>query len=70
MSRNQALRRWRGRAVVDDLDAKGILIRSHSMRGVAEEAPGAYKDIEEVAAPSMRLARRVAELRPLVCVKG
>jgi tRNA-splicing ligase RtcB (3'-phosphate/5'-hydroxy nucleic acid ligase) len=72
MSRNQALRRWRGRAVVDDLDAKGILIRSHSMRGVAEEAPGAYKDIEEVAAATERagLAKRVAELRPLVCVKG
>ncbi len=72
MSRNQALRRWRGRAVVDDLDAKGILIRSHSMRGVAEEAPGAYKDIEEVADATEHagLARRVAELRPLVCVKG
>jgi tRNA-splicing ligase RtcB len=72
MSRNQALRRWRGRAVVDDLDAQGILVRSHSMRGVAEEAPGAYKDIEEVAAATEHagLARRVAELRPLVCVKG
>ncbi len=72
MSRNQALRRWRGRAVIDDLDAKGILIRSHSMRGVAEEAPGAYKNIEEVAEATEHagLARRVAELRPLICVKG
>jgi len=72
MSRNQALRRWRGRAVVDDLSAQGILIRSHSMRGVAEEAPGAYKDIEEVAEATERagLARRVAALRPLACVKG
>jgi tRNA-splicing ligase RtcB len=72
MSRNQALRRWRGRAVVDELDAKGILIRSHSMRGVAEEAPGAYKDIEEVAEATERagLARRVAALQPMVCVKG
>ena len=42
------------------------------MRGVAEEAPGAYKDIEEVAEATEHagLARRVAELRPLVCVKG
>jgi tRNA-splicing ligase RtcB len=42
------------------------------MRGVAEEAPGAYKDIEEVAEATERagLAKRVAELRPLVCVKG
>jgi tRNA-splicing ligase RtcB len=72
MSRNQALRRWRGRAVIDELGARGILIRSHSMRGVAEEAPGAYKDIEEVAEATERagLAKRVAALRPLVCVKG
>ncbi|HQR71047.1 MAG TPA: RtcB family protein [Burkholderiaceae bacterium] len=72
MSRNQALRRWRGHAVVDELGARGILIRSRSMRGIAEEAPGAYKDVEEVAEATERagLARRVAELRPMVCVKG
>ena len=72
MSRNQALKRWRGRAVVDDLGARGIVIRSHSMRGIAEEAPGAYKDIDDVAEATERagLARRVASLRPLVCVKG
>jgi tRNA-splicing ligase RtcB len=72
MSRNQALKRWRGRAVVDELGARGILIRSHSMRGIAEEAPGAYKDIDDVAEATERagLAKRVAALRPLVCVKG
>jgi tRNA-splicing ligase RtcB len=72
MSRNQALKRWRGRAVVDELGARGIVIRSHSMRGVAEEAPGAYKDIDDVAEATERagLAKRVASLRPLVCVKG
>ncbi len=72
MSRNQALKRWKGRAVVDELGARGILIRSHSMRGVAEEAPGAYKDIDDVAEATERagLAQRVAALRPLVCVKG
>ena len=72
MSRHQALRHWRGSAVVDELGARGILIRSHSMRGVAEEAPGAYKDVDVVAEATERagLARRVASLRPLVCVKG
>jgi tRNA-splicing ligase RtcB len=72
MSRNQALRRWRGRAVVEELGSRGIVIRSNSMRGIAEEAPGAYKDIDEVAEATERagLARRVASLRPLVCVKG
>jgi tRNA-splicing ligase RtcB len=72
MSRHQALRTWRGRAVVDELAARGILIRSPSMRGVAEEAPEAYKDVSAVvdAADSAGLARKVARLEPLVCIKG
>jgi tRNA-splicing ligase RtcB len=72
MSRNAALRRWHGRNVVDELAAKGILIRSPSFRGVAEEAPLAYKDVGEVveAADRAGLARKVARLRPLVCIKG
>ncbi len=72
MSRHQALKQWRGRQLVDELAAKGILIRTRSMRGVAEEAPGAYKDVDLVAEATERagLARRVAFLRPKVCVKG
>jgi tRNA-splicing ligase RtcB len=72
ISRNEALRRYKGRAVVDDLAARGILIRSPSMRGVAEEAPGAYKDVSAVceAAEHAGLARLVARLEPVVCVKG
>jgi tRNA-splicing ligase RtcB len=72
MSRQQALRRWHGRQVVDELAARGILIRSPSSRGVAEEAPGAYKDVAEVveAADAAGLARKVARVEPLVCVKG
>jgi tRNA-splicing ligase RtcB len=72
MSRHQALRTWKGRAVVDDLAAQGILIRSPSSRGVAEEAPGAYKDVSAVvdAAEATGLARKVAQLTPIVCIKG
>jgi tRNA-splicing ligase RtcB len=72
MSRQQALKRWQGRQVVDDLAARGILIRSPSPRGVAEEAPGAYKDVAAVvdAADTAGLARKVARVEPLVCVKG
>jgi tRNA-splicing ligase RtcB len=72
MSRNQARKRWRGRQVVDDLAARGITVRSPSDRGVAEEAPGAYKDVAEVVLASERagLARRVARLRPVICIKG
>jgi len=72
MSRHQAQRTWQGRQVVDALAARGILIRSPSQRGVAEEAPGAYKDVSAVvdAAEGAGLARKVARLEPLVCVKG
>ncbi len=72
MSRKQALKRWRGRELIDELRGQGILIRTKSMRGAAEEAPGAYKDVDEVAEATERagLARRVAFLRPKVCIKG
>jgi len=72
MSRHAATKRWHGRKVVDELAAEGILIRSPSMRGVAEEAPGAYKDVRAVvdAAQNAGLAQKVARLVPLVCVKG
>ena len=72
LSRNAALKRWQGRELVDQLGEQGIIIRTRSMRGVAEEAPGAYKDVEAVAEATERagLARRVASLRPLICVKG
>ena len=72
MSRHAAKRLWNGRSVVEDLAARGILIRSPSLRGVAEEAPGAYKDVGSVvdAADAAGLARRVARLEPLICIKG
>jgi tRNA-splicing ligase RtcB len=72
MSRHEALRRFRGRALIDQLAARGIIIRSPSYRGVAEEAPEAYKDVTEVvdSAQGAGLARKVARLEPLVCVKG
>jgi tRNA-splicing ligase RtcB len=72
MSRHAALKRWSGRQIGDSLFAEGILIRSPSMRGVAEEAPGAYKDVDAVVRTSERagLARRVARLRPIICIKG
>jgi len=57
---------------VDALAEQGILVRTRSMRGAAEEAPGAYKDLEAVAAATegAGLARRVAAVRPLTCIKG
>ncbi len=72
MSRHQAKRQWRGERLVRELGERGISIRSPSMRGVAEEAPGAYKDVRAVVdiAHGVGLARKVARLEPIVCVKG
>jgi tRNA-splicing ligase RtcB len=72
MSRNQARKQWRGDKVVRELRHRGIVVRSPSMRGVAEEAPGAYKAVEEVveAAEHAGLSRRVARVEPVVVIKG
>jgi tRNA-splicing ligase RtcB len=72
MSRHAATKRWNGRQLVDTLERQGIVIKSPSMRGVAEEAPGAYKDIHAVvdATDQAQLARKVAKLLPLIVIKG
>ncbi len=72
MSRHEAARTWRGRQVLDELAGRGIIIRCPSMRGVAEEAPGAYKDVSVVvdSAEAAGLARKVVRLEPLICIKG
>ncbi|HYW76966.1 MAG TPA: RtcB family protein, partial [Gammaproteobacteria bacterium] len=72
MSRHQATRQWRGRDVIAELASRNILVRSPSMRGVAEEAPPAYKDVSAVVEAAHRagLARKVARLEPMVCIKG
>lgn len=72
MSRHQATKQWKGRELVDYLASKGILILSPSLRGVAEEAPGAYKDVSAVvdAADKAGLSRKVARLEPVLCIKG
>jgi len=72
MSRSQATKQWQGRTLVEQLAERGIIIRSPSMRGVAEEAPLAYKDVRAVVGVADRagLARKVAKLEPVICVKG
>ena len=72
MSRHQAMHKWQGRQIVSELATRGILIRCRSMRGVAEEAPDAYKDVSAVvdAAENAGLARKVVKLIPVICIKG
>lgn len=72
MSRVQAKKTWRGTEVIRELADRGIIVRSKSKSGAAEEAPGAYKDVDEVVNIMDRAGvnAKVARLRPLVCVKG
>jgi tRNA-splicing ligase RtcB len=72
MSRTQAKKQWKGREVIDALAAQNIIVRGHSYSGIAEEAPGSYKDVTEVveAAHQAGLARKVAKVKPIACVKG
>jgi tRNA-splicing ligase RtcB len=55
-----------------ELADRGIEVRTPSPRGVAEEAPEAYKDVTAVVDSADRagLSRKVVRLEPLVCVKG
>jgi tRNA-splicing ligase RtcB (3'-phosphate/5'-hydroxy nucleic acid ligase) len=72
LSRHAAIRSFRYDEVTRRLSEKGIVVRSASREGVTEEAPGAYKDIEQVVrvAEGAGLSRRVARLLPLGVVKG
>ena len=72
MSRQQAKRQWRGTDLVRKLAAQGILIKSRHMAGVAEEAPGAYKDVTEVVdvMHNAGINAKVLMAKPLICVKG
>lgn len=68
MSRSKASQQWQGKTLVEELAAQGLIIRSPSMRGVAEEAPLAYKDVSAVVdiADKAGLARKVAKLEPVM----
>lgn len=72
MSRHEAKRRVRGRALVDDLSRRGIVVRAASMSGVAEEAGFAYKDLEEVVnvLHTVGISRKVASFTPIGNIKG
>jgi tRNA-splicing ligase RtcB len=71
-SRKRALREYRGDGIISSLAEKGITVRVHSRKGAAEEAPGAYKDVERVVAimEGAGVNRRVVRLKPMICIKG
>lgn len=72
MSRHEATRTIAGAQLLEELESASIVVRARSVRALAEEAPAAYKDIDEVVASCVRggLARQVARLWPLGVVKG
>jgi len=72
MSRHEAMRRVSGQEVVNNLESKGIIVKCWSLRGIAEEAPMAYKNIDDVVevVHNAGLSRKVAKLIPLAVIKG
>ncbi|MGA2915649.1 MAG: RtcB family protein [Sedimentisphaerales bacterium] len=72
MSRTAATKKWQGSQIVKELAQRKIIIKSRSMRGLAEEAPEAYKNVSAVveATSNAGLAKKVAKLLPILCVKG
>ncbi|MBI5624804.1 MAG: RtcB family protein [Elusimicrobia bacterium] len=72
MSRTQALKTTRGEDLRRDLRRQGIEVRTDSMKGLAEEAPSAYKDVCAVVevCQGAGISRKVARMRPLGVVKG
>ncbi|MBW2966782.1 RtcB family protein [Candidatus Woesearchaeota archaeon] len=72
MSRHQAIKTYRGEKIVKELEAKGIHVKGASWKGIAEEAPGAYKDPDEVVRVSHEagIGKLVVRLKPIGVVKG
>ncbi|HQI01261.1 MAG TPA: RtcB family protein, partial [Deltaproteobacteria bacterium] len=63
---------YHARQLIKDMRERGIYVRTSSMKGIAEEAGGAYKDIDEVvaAAEVAGVSRRVARFIPIGNIKG
>ncbi|MBR9690179.1 RtcB family protein, partial [Candidatus Woesearchaeota archaeon] len=72
MSRHEAIRRFRGENIKNDLEKRNIYVKSASWKGIAEEAPGAYKDIDEVVKVSHEagIGKLVARVKPFGVIKG
>ena len=72
MSRGEAVRRAAGRSIEQELERQGIIVMSRGRKGVAEEQPLAYKDVNDVVdvVHGAGLARRVARMRPMGVIKG
>jgi len=72
MSRHAAMRSISGQEVINQLKEKGIIIKCRSMKGIAEEAPMAYKNVDDVVriVHNAGLSKKVVKLVPLAVIKG
>ena len=72
MSRTAAVRHAQGRRIDQELLARGVVARARSWKGLAEEQPAAYKNVDHVVDVVARagLAKKVARMRPIGVIKG
>ena len=72
MSRNQAIRKAKGRAIWRELEDRGVIARASGRETLAEEMPEAYKDVAEVVnvIQNAGIAKKIARMRPMGVVKG
>ncbi len=72
LSRKKAAKKYWGEEIQSNLSNQGIILLAHSKRGIAEEAPGAYKDVESVVSAAVHsgINKAVARLVPMIVIKG
>jgi len=72
MSRSKATQKYWGSKIKEDLKNRGIVVKAASPKIIAEEAPGAYKDIDQVVQVShdLGIVEKIVRLVPLGVVKG
>ncbi|MBT6995290.1 RtcB family protein [Candidatus Woesearchaeota archaeon] len=72
MSRHEAMKKFEGEIVRKELEKKKIYIKAASVRGISEEAPDVYKDVDDVVKVSDKvgIGKKVCRLRPLGVIKG
>ncbi len=71
-SRSKAMKELRGEDIKEELHEKGIEVQAGSWKSLAEEAPEAYKDIEEVVrvVDELGISKKIARMKPLAVIKG
>jgi tRNA-splicing ligase RtcB len=72
LSRSAAIKACRGRSISRELENKGIIVKSSGRETIAEEAPEAYKDVNEVVGvvAGAGISKRVCKMKPLGVIKG